>query len=353
MPSVVLIVPGSLQTRTGGYGYDRRIVAGLRERGWSVDVRELDASYPYPTPRAHAGAAAALASLPDGALVLADGLAYGAMPDAARANAERLRIVALVHHPLAEESGLDAPTASALAASEREALRSARHVVVTSRQTAALLPAYGVAPERITVVEPGTDPAPLARGSQSDVVHLLCVATLTPRKGHAVLLRALDQIAHLPWRLTCVGGAMHTETGQQIEAQIASLGFRDRVTLAGEGDDQVLAEAYDAADVFVLPTLYEGYGMVVAEALARGLPVIGTSTGAIADLVGHDAGIVVPPGNDGALAGALELVLQDGPVRARLAAGAQRARRGLPTWADAAARMADVLTKVEADGVLR
>lgn len=353
MPSVVLIVPGSLQTRTGGYGYDRRIVTGLRERGWSVDVRELDASYPFPTPRAQAGAASTLAALPDGTLVLADGLAYGAMAGEARVNSRRLRIVALVHHPLAEESGLDAATALALAASERDALRSARHVVVTSRQTAALLPTYGVASDRTTVVEPGTDPAPLARGSRSDVVHLLCVATLTPRKGHAVLLRALSQIAHLPWHLTCVGGPVHPETARQIDETIASLGFGGRVTLAGEGDDRMLAGAYERADVFVLPTLYEGYGMVVAEALARGLPVIGTSTGAIADLVGHDAGIVVPPGNDRALAGALELVLQDGPVRARLAAGAQRARRRLPTWADAAARMADVLTKVEADGVLR
>jgi glycosyltransferase involved in cell wall biosynthesis len=353
VPSVVLIVPGSLDTRTGGYGYDRRIVSGLRERGWSVDVRELDGSYPFPTPRAQAGAAAALGSLPDGALVLADGLAYGAMADEARVNAGRLRIVALVHHPLAEESGLDAATALALAASERDALRSARQVVVTSRRTAALLPTYGVTPDRITVVEPGTDPAPLARGSQSGTTHLLCVATLTPRKGHLVLLRALSQIAHLPWHLTCLGGAIHAETARQVEAAIAALGLGGRVTLAGEGDDRMLAEAYDRADVFVLPTLYEGYGMVVAEALARGLPVIGTSTGAIADLVGHDAGIVVPPGNERALAGALELVLQDGPVRARLASGAQRARLALPTWADAAARMADVLTKVEADGVLR
>jgi glycosyltransferase involved in cell wall biosynthesis len=201
-------------------------------------------------------------------------------------------------------------------------------------------------------VEPCTDPAPLARGSQSDVVHLLCVATLTPRKGHDVLLRALSQLGHLPWRLTCVGRAVHAETALQVEEAIASLGFRDRVTLAGEGDDQLLADAYDRADVFVLPTLYEGYGMVVAEALARGLPVVSTSTGAIADLVGGDAGIVVPPGNDRALAGALELVLQDAVVRARLAAGAQQARRRLPTWSDAAARMAGVLTKVETDGVL-
>jgi glycosyltransferase involved in cell wall biosynthesis len=353
VPTVALIVPGSLQTRTGGYGYDRRIVAGLRDLGWCVDVHELHASYPAPTPAARAHAARTLASLPDDALVLADGLAYGAMAEEAAAEAERLRIVALVHHPLAEETGLDAATAQTLASGERAALRSARHIVVTSRQTAALMPTYGVNSNRLSVVKPGTDPAPLARGSQSGTTHLLCVATLTPRKGHDVLLRALARVQHLPWHLTCVGGAVHGPTAQHINEAIESLGLTDRVTLAGEGDDGALADAYDRADVFVLPTLYEGYGMVVAEALARGLPVISTPTGAIADLVGDDAGILVPAGNDRALASALELVLRDGPVRTRLVAGAQRMRQHLPTWADAAARMADILTRAGTDAVFR
>lgn len=353
MPSAVLIVPGSLHTRTGGYGYDRRIVAGLGDLGWRVDVRELDASYPTPTAAARADAARTLASLPDGTIVLADGLAYGAMPDEARTEARRLRIVALVHHPLAEETGLDAATAQRLAASERDALQSARRIVVTSRQTAALMPAYGVEADRLSVVEPGTDPAPLARGSQGDVTHLLCVASLTPRKGHDVLLQALARVAHLPWHLTCVGGAVDSATARGIDDAIATLGLSGRVTMAGEAADRALADAYDRADVFVLPTRYEGYGMVVAEALAHGLPVVSTPTGAITDLVGHDAGILVPAGNDRALAAALELVVQDAPLRARLAAGARQVRQRLPTWADAAARMADILTKAGTDGVLR
>lgn len=353
MPSAVLLVPGSLDRRTGGYGYDRRIVAGLRDLGWRVDVRELDASYPAPSASARADAVRTLASLPDGTIVLADGLAYGAMPDEARTEARRLRIVALVHHPLAEETGLDAATAQRLAVSERDALQSARHVVVTSRQTAALMPAYGVAADRLSVVEPGTDPAPLARGSRGQTVQLLCVASLTPRKGHDVLLRALGHVTHLPWHLTCVGGAVDSATVRGIDDATATLGLTGRVTMAGEGDDRALAEAYDGADVFVLPTRYEGYGMVVAEALAHGLPVVSTPTGAIADLVGHDAGILVPAGNDRALAAALELVVQDAPLRARLAAGARQVRQRLPTWPDAAARMADILTKAGTDGVLR
>ncbi len=351
MPAVVLLVPGSIATRTGGYGYDRRIVAGLRELGWQVTVRELDGSFPRPTPSALQGAARALAALPDGAVVLADGLAYGAMPDEARAEAARLRIVALVHHPLAEESGLDASTAQALAASERAALAAARHVVVTSHRTAARLPDYGVTPDRISVVEPGTDPAPLAPGSGGEAVHLLCVASLTPRKGHAGLLRALSRLTALPWRLTCVGGALHPPTAERLRELTATLGLADRVTMAGEGDDAMLAAAYAGADVFVLPTLYEGYGMVVAEALARGLPVVSTPTGAIAALVGEHAGVLVPPGDDAALEAALRRVIGDPALRARLSEGARRVRAHLPTWADAASRMADILTRTGSDGI--
>ncbi len=247
----------------------------------------------------------------------------------------RLRIVALVHHPLAEESGLDAATALTLAASEHDALRSARHVVVTSRQTAALLPAYGVTPDRITVVEPGTDPAP-PRAWVPVRRHAPAV------RGHADTAQeatpcccALSQVAHLPRHLTCVGGAIDAETARHLEAQIASLGFGDRVTLAGEGDDEALADALRPRGrvraAHAVRGLRHGGGR---RRWRAGCRVIGTSTGAIADLVGHDAGIVALPSNDRALAGALELVLQDAPVRARLSAGAQRARLTLATWAD-------------------
>ena len=162
--SVYVAIPGDLQARTGGYGYDRRIIAGLRGLGWAVEVRRLDDSFPMPTAAARAQAAQVLAAAPDGATVLVDGLALGAMPDEAEREAGRLRLVALVHHPLAAETGLDPALARALEISERRALAAVGAVVVTSRATAARLADYGVAANRITVVEPGTDPAPLARG---------------------------------------------------------------------------------------------------------------------------------------------------------------------------------------------
>jgi glycosyltransferase involved in cell wall biosynthesis len=344
MRSLVLIVPGNLETVTGGYAYDRRMVGALRNRGWSVGVRELDDSFPRPTSAARDQAARVLAAIPDGSSVLIDGLALGAMPSEVEREAARLRLIALVHHPLAAETGIDRDTAVALEASERRALAAASLVVVTSRATAVGLERYGVAPDRIVVVEPGTDRAPLARGSQGAALHLLCVAALIPRKGHEVLFQALAMMQHLEWRLTCAGSLERDPAmAERLRGRLRSDGLEERVMLTGEVDAPTLATLYDGADLFVLPTLHEGYGMAVAEALARGLPVVGTPTGAIADLIAPSAGVLVPPGDSQALAAALSLVLGDARVRDQLTQGARRVREGLPSWEGASARMSEAL----------
>jgi glycosyltransferase involved in cell wall biosynthesis len=352
---VHVVIPGDLQIRTGGYGYDRRIIAGLRDRGWRVDVHGLDDSFPTPTSAAREHASRVLADIADGATVLVDGLALGALPSEVEHEAGRLKIVALVHHPLAEETGIDPALAVRLKISETCALAAVRSVVVTSPNTAVRLGEYGVASDRITVIEPGTDPAPLSRGSaiarsaaaigvQPSEVALLCVATLTPRKGYEVLMSALAATPARNWRLTCAGSLdRDAGTVSRVFAQVRDNGFEDRVSFVGDLDAAAVAVQYDWADVFVLPTLYEGYGMVVAEALARGLPIVSTSTGAIRDLVGTEAGIVVAPGDLPAFTDALSRVIGDADLRARLAAGARAVRQRLPTWDQSAASMARVL----------
>ena len=354
-PRLTVAVPGDLETRTGGYGYDRRVIAGLRERGWSVDVLSLDDSFPFPTPAAREHAARGLAAIPDGATVLIDGLALGALPDEIARERERLRMIALVHHPLAAETGLDPAVAAALEDSERRALAGVRFVVVTGRGTAAALARYGVAAERIAVVEPGTDRAPLARGSAPQPsapspepfeIKLLCVATLTPRKGHDVLFRALASLPHRGWRLTCAGSlGRDCATVERLRAQLRADGLADRVDLIGDLDTADLAVQYDRADLFVLATLYEGYGMAVAEALAHGVPVVGTATGAIPALVTDEAGIVVAPGDPAAFTAALARVVGDTGLRQRLAEGARRVRDRLPTWDDSVSAMERVLAE--------
>ena len=134
-------------------------MAGL---GWEVTYRTLDASFPDPTPAAREQARQVLVAIPDDGLVLVDGLAYGVLPELAEAEGRRLRLVALVHHPLALETGLAPERAASLRDAEVRALAQARLILVTSPFTATLLGDWGVSPGRLRVVEPGTDPALIA-----------------------------------------------------------------------------------------------------------------------------------------------------------------------------------------------
>jgi glycosyltransferase involved in cell wall biosynthesis len=346
--SIAFLVPGRLvDTRTGGYLYDRHVIDGLRRRGWQVDVRELDEGFPHPSSEALDHARYILASFADRTVVVIDGLALGGMPDVVEGETGRLRFVGLVHLPLAADVGLDEGTAARFAIDERRALAAAALVVVTGAATVALLENYGVPRTRIAIVEPGTDHAPLARGSKDSVLQLLSVATLNPGKGHDILFRALAAVRAHHWRLTCVGSkTRHPPTVVRLRETLHRLKLEERVDLVGELDAEALASWYDRADLFVLATLRETYGMAVAEALARGLPVVSTRTGAIADLVGEEAGLLVSPGDVDALSEALSRVLEDASLHARLAAGARRVRDRLPTWEQAVDRMVAALAQV-------
>ncbi len=351
MPSVVFVVPGPISTRSGGSIYDRRMTEGLRRRGWEVGVRELDDTFPFPTEAAQRDAGEAFATIHNRAIVVVDGLALGAMPDVIEREASRLRIVALVHLPLAAAVGIDGDTGARLEADERRALAGAGLVIVTGRATLPMLARYELPPDRVVVVEPGTDRAPLARGSGGALLQLLCVATLGPGKGHEILLRALADMRRHHWRLTCAGSVTrHPATVDGVRAMARRLGLEDRVAMVGELDSVGLADCYEHADVFVLATLQETYGMAVAEALAHGLPVVGTTTGAIANLVGDEAGLLVPPGNVRALTEALTRMLGDAELRARFAEGARRVRDRLPSWEQAVEKMDAALASLVTHG---
>ena len=346
LPRVSFVVPGDLASPTGGYGYARRIMAGLRESGWGVDRVELGDGFPWPQAAALRQAATQIAAIPDGSTVVADGLAFGVLPQLAAQHAARLRWVALVHHPLALEGGLHPAQRQQLFASERRALAHAGTVIATSAATARTLADYGVAARRLRVVMPGTDPAPLATGSAASqgTLSLLCVATLTPRKGHALLIEALAGLQDRAWMLHCVGStARDVATAAGLRAAIARHGLGARVHLHGPVHADALQDFYDRADVFVLPSLHEGYGMALAEALARGLPVLSSRAGAIADTVPCTAGLLVPPGDSMALRKALARLIDEPALRAQLAAGARAARQQLPSWAQAVQQFADAL----------
>ncbi len=343
--AVTFAFPGRLDLNTGGYAYDRRLIDGLRALGFTVDLLALGEGFPSPDAKALAGAEARLSALPKDSLLLIDGLAFGVLDAWAEREAMRLRIVALVHHPLALETGLSERARARLWQSETRALTATRHVVVTSPMTARTLAEdYGVAPEAITVALPGTDPAPIAT-SGNRPPHIVSIGTLTRRKGHDILLAALKRIETLDWRATIVGSRdLDPATAGSLLAQAAELGLLQRVVFTGECPDTRTILA--TGDVFALASRYEGYGMVFAEALSQGLPIVACAAGAVSEVVPETAGILVPVDETQAFAAALARLLTDPAERQARAAAALKAGRALPGWPETARRVAAVLENV-------
>ncbi len=342
------LIPGDIDTPTGGYRFDRRLIDGLAAAGWTVTLDRLDDSFPEPTAAALDEADRCFARIPDGATVIVDGLAFGAMPQVAARHGRRLRLIALVHHPLALETGLTSARADVLRRSETRALAVTHRILVTSHATAArLIEDYAVAADRIRVVEPGVDAAPLAVGSGGPALNLLCVAAPTPRKGHDVLLSALAPLIDRSWQLHCVGSLERSPaTVVALQRQCVQLGLTERVNFTGAVDETRLVDYYRQADLFVLPTRFEGYGMVLTEALASGLPIISTTTGPIPGIVPPEAGSLVAPDDPVALQCALAAMLDDPAHRSRCADGARRVRSRLRTWDAVTADVVRVLCEV-------
>jgi glycosyltransferase involved in cell wall biosynthesis len=344
---VAFAVPGDLATPTGGYRYDRRIIQELRRTGWQVDVLDVGDSFPFPSSAQRAKALGIMSGAPGGCPIVIDGLAFGALPEAG-ALRSRNPLIALVHLPLALDPGLDTTQADAFRASERAALAAAARVVVTSKATARIMVAdYGVQSQRIDVVRPGNDPVPRAVGSNDGIVRLLSVGSVVPGKGYDLLIAAVAELTDLPWRLTIAGDrTRNPATAARLDADISAHGLGDRVAVLGAVPPERVVELYLASDVFALASRFEAYGMVLAEAIAHGLPVVSTTAGAIPDTVPAGTGLLVPPNDVAALAQALRRLISDHAERQRLAVNARAAAARLPTWHDSARLFAGAIERV-------
>jgi glycosyltransferase involved in cell wall biosynthesis len=347
---VAFCIPGDLSLPTGGYAYDRELIKLLPEHGVQALHVALPGGFPNPSDAEIAHTGQVILAEPHDRLLLIDGLAYGAFPPGPAAGLAG-RVVALVHHPLALETGIDPARAAFLRENERLTLSYARHVIVSSDITAATLAAdYGVPDAKITVAVPGVARAARSTGSGEDGLHMLAVGSVVARKGHDVLVAALTGLSHLPWRLTIAGALDRSpQTVLALEAQIAASGLSGRISIAGAVTDAQIAMLYAGADLFVMASHYEGYGMVLTEALARGLPIVSTTGGALAETAPDDACLKVPPGDVPAMASALEAMLTNDMLRRQKAAAAWALADDLPRWDDTARIVASALKRVAAE----
>ena len=350
MTDVHVIVPEGIDDParpSGGNTYDRRVCRGLAALGWAVREHAVPGAWPRAGAAGNAALAGAVRRIPDGAVVLLDGLIASAAPEALVPEAGRLRQVVLVHMPL----GHRPPDADAgeVRARERAVLAAAVAVVTTSAWTRRrLAELYALPADRIHVAEPGVDAAAIAPGTRAGDA-LLCVAAVTPGKGHDVLLEGLATAADLSWRCSCVGCLVRDPAfADGVRRTTRSEGLGDRVRFTGPRTGPELDRAYAAADLLVLASHAETYGMVVTEALARGLPVLATEVGGVPEALGHGEdgtrpGLLVPPGDPAALGAALRAWLGDAALRGRLRRAARERRGSLRRWPATTSVLAGVL----------
>jgi glycosyltransferase involved in cell wall biosynthesis len=340
MQHLIFVYPGDLTSATGGYAYDRRIIEGLERLGWQIQLVSLGDGYPFLDPTQKDFARSKLLNLDQGLPMVIDGLALGVLPDLVPEIANRHPVIGLIHHPLAFEYGLEDSEIKFLRHSETEALKHVVGVIANSPTTARdLNQYYGINSEKVHVVIPGTDrvrrlePRTQKKVDDFSPVNLLSVGSIIPRKGFHDLIPALEPLIDLPWTLTIAGDvSRHAEAYERLTMDIKHYHLEGRVKVLGVVTNEELESLYDKADIFVLASLFEGYGMAYAEAMVHGLPIIATSGGAIPDTVPKEAGLLVAPGDVTALTSALKTLILDPLYRARLSSGALQAALLQPTW---------------------
>jgi glycosyltransferase involved in cell wall biosynthesis len=348
MTAVHVVVPDGIEDparASGGNAYDRRVCRGLAAIGSPVRVHEVPGSWPRPDAASYAALAGVVQRIPSGAVVLLDGLVASTAPEVLVPQASRLRLVALVHMPLGHRT-----TDEGARRREGAVLSAAASVVTTSRWTRrTLLELYSLPGDRVHVAEPGVDPADLARGTASGGA-LLCVAAVTSEKGHDVLLDALATITDLSWQCLCVGSLDRDPAfAEGLRRRALDGGLGDRVCFAGPRTGAELDRTYLAADLLVLASRAETYGMVVTEALARGLPVVAAEVGGVPEALGHGAdgirpGLLAPTDDPAALGAALRAWLGDAELRRRLRRAARERRASLAGWSTTTSVLAGVLS---------
>ena len=353
MTALEVVVPEGIHDParpSGGNTYDRVVCRRLRNLGWVLHEHAVSGGWPSPDSGALAALDGVIRRMPDGAVVLVDGLIASAAPEVLVSEARRLRLVVLVHMPLGDRAvGVPADTIRTLRTRESAVLSAAAAVVTTSEWSRnRLLALYQLPAERLHVAEPGVGAADAGNGLRGRWA-MLCVASVTPDKGHGVLLDALQMLSDLTWQCVCVGRLDRAPAfAQRLHRRSRDAGLDDRVHFQGPQAGADLDRSYASADLMVLASRAETYGMVITEALAHGVPVVVTEVGGVTEAVGYGSdgsrpGLLVAPDDPTALAAALRAWLTDAELRRRLRRAALSRRQLLHSWSDTVAIVADVV----------
>jgi glycosyltransferase involved in cell wall biosynthesis len=333
---ICLFVPGPLATDTGGHVYDRRMAETLRELGHDVSVVEIPGRLPDPDQAAIYAARTAWSALPENCIRLIDGLALPAFE-----GLPLHRVAGLIHHPASMETGLPDDIRQRLHATEAEMFQALPRLLVTSEQTADLIARdFAIPRDRIGTIVPGIGDLPRGKGSPGPSCRILSAGALIPRKGHDLLLRALARLFDIDWHLTIAGSP---DRDPVHASGLAALATDLNIAQRTEFVPAVTGALWDQADVFALTSHFEGYGIAIAEALRRGIPVAVTNVGAVPALVGPETGVIVSVGDTDQYSKAIRRLIFDETVRKAMAEAAWRESQALPSWRTQAEHLAAAL----------
>jgi glycosyltransferase involved in cell wall biosynthesis len=333
---------------TGGWVYNTRVMRELSALGWDIVGLDLPAGFPRPDAAGTVRSLELVAEVPDGAIVMADQICLSPLADVVAREAQRLRFVMIFHHPIAKESGLPEAERARFADLERRAVAACALVVASSSTTARELSAdYGVAPDRIAVAPPGIEKFAPAERPDLEIPRLLSVGALIPRKGYDVLIAALAGLRDRPWRLDIVGDADRVpEYASELRTMVRTAGLDGRVVLHGGLTPDALEACWRLASIYVSASRHEGYGMAVAEAIARGLPTVTTRAGAVGDWLDPSAAILVADDQPETLRAALVRVLDEPDLRKRLRQAALEQGSRFQTWNETAETIHEQLAQL-------
>lgn len=348
--TVVFAVPGKLDQLTGGYLFDRRVVESFRDRDSAIRVAELPGAFPLVDLVAINAAKDLVSSLKQEEVLVIDGLALPAFASLLPLK-QGGRSIGFIHHPLFLETNLMKDLDRYFSDLESALWSSLDGIICASPSTARTVISAGICHKKVLVASPGVDLPTLPQQRYLKGTHgvkalrLLCVATVTARKGHIFLIQALSQLRHKPWTLDCYGCLdRDPDSVKMVRRSITQYGLADRISLHGEISPEQLSSAWLQADVFVLPSLHEGYGMVLTEAIAHGLPVVSTLAGAIPETLPQSASCLVEPSNSLALANVLSELMDDSDKLERLRMAALHERTSLVPWPEAIERWHQALS---------